>query len=188
MDCSKSGEFKYVQADPEIMHTGRYTSVVLALIAAFAAFACSTSADEAISQSGGGASPGSNSRTGQEIFASTCAACHGANGEGQPNWHIPREDGTLPAPPLNGDGHTWHHGDGLLYRIVSEGGAFLEVPSVPNFKSVMPSFREQLSHDELVAVITYIKTFWIDKTSRGLSILESQALVSENDPFPPDRN
>ena len=44
-------------------------------------------------------------RTGQAIFAATCAACHGAAGEGQPNWHIRNEDGTLPAPPLNGTGH-----------------------------------------------------------------------------------
>ena len=170
------------------MQTGRYVAIFVAMIATLVAFACSSSADENNSQSGDAVSPVSTSRTGQEIFAATCAACHGADGRGQPDWHIPKEDGTLPAPPLNGDGHTWHHGDGLLYRIVSEGGAFLEVPSVPNFESRMPAFREQLIHDELVAVITYIKTFWIDKTSRGLSILESQALVSENDPFPTVRN
>ena len=170
------------------MQTGRHVAFFVALIAALATFACSSSADENNPQSGDVVSSDPNSRTGQEIFAATCAACHGADGRGQPDWHIPKEDGTLPAPPLNGDGHTWHHGDGLLYRIVSEGGAFLEVPSLPNFKSGMPSFREQLIHDELVAVITYIKTFWIDKTSRGLSILESQALVSENDPFPTVRN
>ena len=170
------------------MHTGRYAAILVALIVAVAAFACSSAADEDRLQSGNAGSDGPTSRTGQEIFAATCAACHGVEGQGQPNWHVPREDGTLPAPPLNGDGHTWHHGDGLLYRIVSEGGAFLEVPSVPNFKSGMPSFREQLSHDELVVVITYIKTFWQGKTSNGLSIVESQVLVSENDPFPPDRN
>ena len=168
--------------------TRRYAAGLIGLVAALAAVACSSSANEVISQpvTAVPASPGA--RSGQEIFASTCAACHGINGEGQPNWHIPKDDGTLPAPPLNGDGHTWHHGDGLLYRIVSEGGAFLEVPSVPNFKSGMPSFGEQLSHDELVAVITYIKTFWTGKTNRGLSIVDSQALVTENDPFPSDRN
>ena len=170
------------------MQTGRYVSIFVALIIAVAALACSSAPDKNGSQSGNVVSSDPNPRTGQEIFAATCAACHGADGLGQPDWHIPKEDGTLPAPPLNGDGHTWHHGDGLLYRIVSEGGAFLEVPSVPNFESRMPAFREQLIHDELVAVITYIKTFWIDKTSRGLSILESQALVSENDPFPTVRN
>ncbi len=147
-------------------------------------FGCSPASDEIGPQPTNTVSPTPASRSGQEIFASTCAACHGVNGEGQPNWHIPRDDGTLPAPPLNGDAHTWHHGDGLLYRIVRDGGSFLEVPSIPGFKSSMPAFGEQLSHQELVAVITFIKTFWTGKTSKGLSIADSQALVSENDPFP----
>ena len=119
--------------------------------------------------------------TGQQIFASNCAACHGANGEGQPDWHIEKPDGTLPAPPLNGDGHTWHHGDGLLYRIISQGGA---IPEIPSYKSGMPAFGDHLSHQEIIDVLAYIKTLWGDKSKRGLSIRESQALVSELDPFP----
>lgn len=169
-------------------HVGRYAAFVAAIIAALAAFACSSGADEVISQRSTAVPPTPAPRTGQEIFASTCAVCHGVSGQGESNWHIPRDDGTLPAPPLNGDGHTWHHGDGLLYRIVSEGGGFLEVPSLSNFKSRMPAFGEQLSHHELVAVIRYIKSFWSGKTSRGLSIVESQVFVSENDPFPTGRN
>ncbi|MXY44260.1 MAG: cytochrome c [Dehalococcoidia bacterium] len=124
-------------------------------------------------------------RSGQEIFASICSACHGLQGQGQPNWHIPKEDGTLPAPPLNGDGHTWHHGDGFLYRVVREGGKFQEDPVLlPNFKSAMPAFGAQLSHEETVEVIEYVKNWWGGKTSRGLSIVEAQAIKSSNDPFP----
>ena len=129
-------------------------------------------------------SPADASRTGEEIFAATCAACHGASGEGQPDWHMPKADGTLPPPPLNGDGHTWHHGDGFLYRMVRDGGKWLESPSLPHFKSGMPAFGEQLSHDEIVAVITYVKSLWGDKTGRGMSIREWQAEVSLNDPLP----
>ena len=120
---------------------------------------------------------------GREVYAANCAACHGAGGEGQPEWHVARADGTLPAPPLNGDGHTWHHADGELYRVVSEGGQVLEDPAL-DFKSSMPAFGEWLSHGEMVAVLSYVKSLWGDKTSRGLSIRESQALVSERDPFP----
>ena len=120
---------------------------------------------------------------GREVYAANCAACHGAAGEGQPEWHVARADGTLPAPPLNGDGHTWHHGDGELYRVVSEGGQVLEDPAL-DFKSSMPAFGGQLSHGEMVAVLTYVKSLWGDKMSRGLSIRESQELVSERDPFP----
>ena len=124
--------------------------------------------------------------TGRELFASNCAACHGVGGEGQPNWHVRKDDGYLPPPPLNGDGHTWHHADGLLYRIVSEGGKIFEDPSYPSFKSAMPAFGDQLSHEEIIAVLTHIKDLWGDKTKRELSIRESQALVSEEDPFPSD--
>ena len=98
-----------------------------------------------------------------------------------------KPDGVLPAPPLNGDGHTWHHGDGTLYTYVSGGGKTFESPDIPSFKSGMPAFGETLSHEEIKAVIEYVKSLWGDKVSRGLGLRlrESQALVSENDPFPP---
>ncbi len=139
--------------------------------------ACSTSSD--------GAPLSPAAAAGQPLFAANCAVCHGIGGEGQPDWHIKRSDGTLPAPPLNGDGHTWHHGDGLLYRIISQGGSILESPDVPGFKSGMPAFGDRLSHDEIIAVLAYVKSHWSGKTVRGLSISEAQALASENDPFPP---
>ena len=49
----------------------------------------------------------------------------------------------------------------------------------------MPAFGDQLSHEEIVAVLTYVKGLWGDKTSRGLSIRDHQESVSEEDPFPP---
>ena len=60
----------------------------------------------------------------------------------------------------------------------------LETPSLPDFKSAMPAFGEQLSHEEIVNVLTYVKSLWGDKTSRGSSIVEWQALGSVEDPFP----
>ena len=110
--------------------------------------------------------------------------CHGLGGEGQPDWRVKKPDGTLPPPPLNGDGHTWHHADGLLYRIVSQGGKIFEDPNYPGFKSGMPAFGDQLSHEEIIAVLTYVKGFWEDKTQLGMSIRESQESISEQDPFP----
>ena len=153
------------------------------LLASVLLTACSSSPGEDIETPGTGPTVQS-APTGREIFASNCAVCHGVGGEGQPDWHVRKDDGYLPPPPLNGDGHTWHHADGLLYRIVSQGGKIFEDPSYPSFKSGMPAFGDQLSHEEIVAVLTYIKDLWGDKTARGLSIRESQALVSEEDPFP----
>ena len=138
----------------------RPIAVGLLLLGYVALIACASSSDESGSISEDAASPTPAPRTGQEIFAATCAACHGADGQGQPNWHITKEDGTLPPPPLNGDGHTWHHPDGFLYRIVSQGGKIQESPSVPDFKSGMPAFGEQLSHEEIIEVLTYVKSLW----------------------------
>ena len=125
-----------------------------------------------------------NPAVGKRIFAANCAVCHGTEGQGQPDWHIPKEDGTLPPPPLNGNGHTWHHSDGLLYRIVSQGGQFQEDTDLSSFRSAMPAFGDRLSREETVQVLTYVKSLWGDKTSRGSSIKEWQALASETDPFP----
>ena len=147
--------------------------------------ACTSSTSKSIQTSGNGPAVEAP-RTGLEIFASTCAACHGAAGEGHPDWRVRNADGTLPPPPLNGDGHTWHHADGLLYRIVSQGGKSLEVPGDTSFKSAMPAFGDQLSHAEIIEVLAYVKSLWGDRTHLGLSIRETQAQISERDPFPSD--
>ncbi|MCY4582921.1 MAG: cytochrome c [Chloroflexi bacterium] len=154
---------------------GRAAALVALLLALFLLASCTSSS---------GQDAAAVSR-GKELFAANCATCHGVGGEGQPNWHTAKADGTLPAPPLNGDGHTWHHGDGLLYRVVSRGGQEFEDPRFSSFKSAMPAFGDRFSHDDIVAVLTYVKSLWGDKTSRGVSIVESQAFASEQDPFPP---
>lgn len=118
---------------------------------------------------------------GERIYGTYCATCHGESGEGQPHWNIPKSDGTLPPPPLNGSGHTWHHGDGTLYKQIKLGGGYLDLP---DFKSGMPAFSDQLSHQEIIDVLAYVKSLWSDQAIRGMSIREAQAEVSKNDPFP----
>ena len=59
---------------------------------------------------------------GQAIYVSACGRCHGEALEGDPNWRIPLSDGSYPAPPHDGTGHTWHHSDELLFRITKHGG------------------------------------------------------------------
>jgi mono/diheme cytochrome c family protein len=94
---------------------------------------------------------------GQQLYIQYCASCHGANGEGQfptaPNQ--PDTTGRIGAPPHNGAGHTWHHGDELLFRYVYEGGM-----GDPEHFYPMPAFRDQLAEDDIWAVIAYLKTLW----------------------------
>lgn len=94
---------------------------------------------------------------GRTVYESFCAQCHGAQGEGGPNWRLQNSDGTYPPPPHDSTGHTWHHGDGFLYRTVRDGGAFNETPG---FKSAMPAFGDRLSPQEIPDVIAYLKSLW----------------------------
>lgn len=41
---------------------------------------------------------------GERVYQANCATCHGPEGEGEPNWQSPREDGTYPAPPTTPPG------------------------------------------------------------------------------------
>jgi mono/diheme cytochrome c family protein len=124
---------------------------------------------------GGNADSVDQAKLGRQVYLQNCAACHGVRGEGQPNWQVKRPDGSYPAPPHDATGHTWHHGDGLLFRIVKDGGASL---NIPNFKSGMPAFGQQLQDEEVRAVINHLKTFW------ELEQRERQSQASQQDPFP----
>ena len=109
---------------------------------------------------------------GQQVYAANCAACHGPDGEGEPDWKIPKADGTYPAPPHDVNGHTWHHGDGTLLQII-RGGDSLDIP---NFKSGMPAFEETLSDEEIVAVLAYLKSRWPEEER------QFQAEMTQKDP------
>jgi len=112
---------------------------------------------------------------GQQVYAANCAACHGAEGEGEPDWKTPKEDGTYPAPPHDISGHTWHHGDGTLLQIIRGGGDSLDIP---NFESAMPAFEDTLSDEEIVAVLAYLKSRWPEEER------QFQAEMTQKDPAP----
>ena len=63
----------------------------------------------------------------------------------------------------------------------------MKTPDYPGFKSAMPAFGGQLGRDEIIAVLTYVKSLWEGKTKLGIAIRESQALVSEGGPVPAGR-
>jgi mono/diheme cytochrome c family protein len=93
------------------------------------------------------------------LYGEYCAACHGAELEGQANWRQRDADGLLPAPPHDETGHTWHHPDRQLFEITKLGTAAL---IGPNYQTTMGPFGELLSDDEIRAVLAYIKSRWPD--------------------------
>jgi mono/diheme cytochrome c family protein len=115
---------------------------------------------------------------GARIYQQYCASCHGAQGEGAPNWREPNALGELPAPPHGPEGHTWRHSDAMLYRMVSEGwrDPFNETEHL-----TMPAFEDVLAPREIKAVITYLKTLWTPE-QRAFQEAETEARGG----FPPE--
>ncbi|MEP6607759.1 MAG: c-type cytochrome [Burkholderiaceae bacterium] len=71
---------------------------------------------------------------GAAVYAQSCAACHGARLERQPNWR-------LPEPRLDDSGHAWPHADDVLFNINKRG---LVPPLAPaGYQSDMPALRGQ---------------------------------------------
>ena len=97
---------------------------------------------------------------GRQIYADQCASCHGAQLEGQPDWKTPLPSGRLPAPPHDAGGHTWHHPDDILFRIVREGTAAIVGGG---YESDMPGFADVLGDAEIRAVLAYIKSTWPER-------------------------
>jgi mono/diheme cytochrome c family protein len=100
---------------------------------------------------------------GGQVYIANCASCHGANLEGQPNWQQPNADGSMPAPPHDATGHTWHHNDEALFATTKLGGAATSPVAAPNR---MPAFGATLTDREIWAVLSYIKSTWPPELQR----------------------
>lgn len=98
---------------------------------------------------------------GRALYEAHCASCHGLAGEGQG----PEPLAPGAAPPHNADGHTWHHPDQQNFATVWQGR---EVAG-----ALMPGYHDRLKPDEIVAVLAYIKTWWLpDQLARQLAQTE----------------
>ncbi len=94
---------------------------------------------------------------GRDLYASECAGCHGAGGEGQAGWENASQDNPL-APPHNGSGHTWEHPDGALFDLTKTGLSTVACRTLNS--EAMPKFADTLDDGQIYAVLSYIKTLW----------------------------
>ena len=109
---------------------------------------------------------------GAAVYREHCASCHGRNLEGEPGWRQRRLDGTLPAPPHDATGHTWHHPDELLFRLTKEGPAAV---AGKGYRSTMPGFAGVLEDREILATLAYIKSRWPPDVRRAQERLNEAA-------------
>jgi mono/diheme cytochrome c family protein len=119
----------------------RRTTACLVLMLTVIVAAC---AGPAPSPSPAEPSPPDELARASELYIAHCQACHGdAEGRG----------GTGAAPPHTAEGHTWHHPDAELKEWVMHGKPF----------TAMPGFADELTEEEVDAILTLIKTWWTEE-------------------------
>jgi mono/diheme cytochrome c family protein len=104
---------------------------------------------------------------GDEVFRQNCAACHGTNAEGAPNWQKPGPDGKYPAPPLNGTAHAWHHPFASLKDTIRNGTARLG--------GSMPPWRDKLSEQDIESVIAWFQSHWPDELYAAWARMDAES-------------
>lgn len=92
---------------------------------------------------------------GRAVYRNNCAACHGEQAQGAPDWEVQGELGFYPPPPLNGSGHSAHHPLEDMVRTISMGGTELG--------GVMPAFVDVLRDPDIRAAVAYLQSLWSDE-------------------------
>jgi mono/diheme cytochrome c family protein len=113
---------------------------------------------------------------GQQIYATTCAACHGANLQGQPDWKRRLDTGLMPAPPHDATGHTASHSDRELFAFTRLGVAAV---TGDGYESAMPAFGDTLGDDDIAAVLDYIKSTWPADVQQKQAAITAAEQVAE---------
>ena len=97
-------------------------------------------------------------KSGKLLYNQYCASCHQVDLSGAKNWKGVDEDGHRKAPPLNGTGHTWHHSDELLHKIIKYG--FVKL--IKNYEGKMMGFGDKIDDQNIDNILSYIKSYWKD--------------------------
>lgn len=97
---------------------------------------------------------GSLVKRGKKVYAKHCAACHRDNGSGVAGVY----------PPLDGNSSVTDPGGMNAIRMVLLGGFSPTTAAYPRPYS-MPPFAQQLSDEDVAAVVSYIRHAWSNKAS-----------------------
>ena len=94
---------------------------------------------------------------GLTLYKTYCAQCHGRNLQGQPLWHLQDQFAHQRAPAHDDSGHTWQHPDEDLFQMTRTG----HFPNdLGRGTSYMPAFGERLHDEEILEIISFIKSRW----------------------------
>lgn len=95
-----------------------------------------------------------SSNRGNLLYASHCAQCHGANGQGRAPW----------LAPLAGNPNVLEQDPSSLINVTLNGTPFIVLHGIPA-PFPMPGFRTALNDQDVVDVVTYLRTAWCKDAS-----------------------
>lgn len=102
----------------------------------------------------GGVTPAGPGTSGATIFASNCAACHAAAGQGAPGV----------APALAGNPYVTGSPDKVISTVLNGMHGQVSVNG-QSFNGIMPAWKGKLTPAEIAGVVTYIRSAWGNKAA-----------------------
>jgi mono/diheme cytochrome c family protein len=114
-------------------------------------------------------------RSGAEVWGAACAACHGADGAGQPRSLVGFE---VKLPDLRDCTFSTSEPTADWIAVVHQGGP------VRGLNQMMPSFRDALTDDEIAGVVEYVRGFCRDLPSWPLGELNLPRALFTEKAFP----
>src|ERR1700688_2324409 len=103
---------------------------------------------------------------GKTLFVTKCAACHQAGGLGGG-----------PYPPLAGNADVTAADTSNLILTVLNGRSGPIQVNGKTFSGVMPTWKAQLSDDDIAAVLTYVRSAW---TNSAAAVTAAQIAAARN--------
>jgi mono/diheme cytochrome c family protein len=139
-----------------VVKTGRWLSIAAALTATAVVGWAAAHSPSAAMHIADANDPATVVR-GKRIYADHCASCHGRYLQGQPLWQLIDDYAERRAPAHDETGHTWQHPDEDIFNMTKYGRF---ASAQPSRRSYMPAFRDELSNQDILAVMAFIKARW----------------------------
>jgi cbb3-type cytochrome c oxidase subunit III len=102
----------------------------------------------------GGAAAGATPSDGNALFVSKCSSCHQVNGAGGG-----------PYPPLAGNADVTSADTANVILSVLNGRSGPIQVNGKTYSGTMPAWKDQLSNDDIAAVLTYVRSAWTNKAA-----------------------
>jgi mono/diheme cytochrome c family protein len=139
--------------------------VALALVAAVAGCAKSSNTTNAAASASAAAMKNSASASdGATVYLTDCSSCHQTNGQGV--------SGAF--PPLAGNAAVTGNPVAVI-AIVKNGLEGRVTVNNAAYSGIMPSWKGQISDDQIAAVISYIRSSWTNRAG-GVSVAQVESI------------